>query len=1073
MTSARLLLRNLTFRWRSHLATAAGVAVASAVLVGALAVGDSVRASLRSLALARIAGVSLAVETPGRTFREELAAIGTELDTAAAPALHLAAVASTDDERVVPDLQLWGVDARFAALAPGWTTERDGLWIGEALADALDADLGDELVLRIEKPTALPREAPLSGDEEATIAAALAVEGIVPDSGLGRFSLVANHAAPRNAFVSLGWLQSHVGLPGRANVLLLGPGPSLEQAQAALRRAFEPDDAMVEIRELDAAVEVRSSRVFLEAPVVAAVDRAADSALRGDLFTYFVNELRVGENATPYSIVAGVEPGPPLNLVPADLAADEIVINDWLADDLSTKVGDRLEMKYFVLGPAGALVERQEHFRVRSVVPLAGPAADASLLPDFPGLTDKENCRDWEPGIPFDAGRIRNADEAYWDAHRGTPKAFVSLAAAKRMWANRFGDRTAVRLVSGSLEEWRRAIRDELDPASIGLVFRPIREQALVAGAPAVDFGGLFLGFSFVLLASALLLAGMLFSLATERRARESGTLLASGWEPFRVRRMLLLEGACVAVVGALAGAPAGVWYARGVLAWVAEEWRSAVALPELAVVVSPTSVAIGAGVAALCAVLAQAWTLWRRSTATARELLAYDPSDIRVDGRRSRFGLILPVITLVGALVVSTVSASGGAGLRALGFFVAGALLFTSVLTGLHLLLAPGTGAPPSSVSALAWRNASRRRGRTLGTVALLAGGTFLVVAVGANRHDAREATGLQSGTGGFALFGSSSVPLEVDPLSVLDADERGAARAVPLRVRDGDDASCLNLNQARRPTLLGVDPALFSRRFTFTQEAERGAGWAQLATSGEVVPAIGDEGTVTWGLKKQVGDELVLPDSQGRPVRIRIVGIIANALIQGALVIDDARFTRLFPDESGHRRLLVDAPAAELPRLRSALLEAWGDRGLVIEPAWRRLARFLEVENTYLGMFQALGALGLLLGCAGLGVVLLRNVLERRSELAILRATGFDAALVQRLVFAEHAAIAVAGVLAGGLAGLLAVTPALLGAGAAMPLKALATTLAGVLLAGLGVTWLATRAALRAPLLAALHDE
>ena len=54
-------------------------------------------------------------------------------------------------------------------------------------------------------------------------------------------------------------------------------------------------------------------------------------------------------------------------------------------------------------------------------------------------------------------------------------------------------------------------------------------------------------------------------------------------------------------------------------------------------------------------------------------------------------------------------------------------------------------------------------------------------------------------------------------------------------------------------------------------------------------------------------------------------------------------------------------------------------------------RLARFHRVENTYLSTFQTLGGLGLLLGTVGLATVLLRNVLERRRELALLAAVGY----------------------------------------------------------------------------------
>ena len=65
--------------------------------------------------------------------------------------------------------------------------------------------------------------------------------------------------------------------------------------------------------------------------------------------------------------------------------------------------------------------------------------------------------------------------------------------------------------------------------------------------------------------------------------------------------------------------------------------------------------------------------------------------------------------------------------------------------------------------------------------------------------------------------------------------------------------------------------------------------------------------------------------------------------------------------------------------------------DVGLELTPAAQRLAQFNAVQNTYLGTFQVLGGLGLLLGSVGLGIVVLRNVLERRGELAVLLAVGF----------------------------------------------------------------------------------
>ena len=129
--------------------------------------------------------------------------------------------------------------------------------------------------------------------------------------------------------------------------------------------------------------------------------------------------------------------------------------------------------------------------------------------------------------------------------------------------------------------------------------------------------------------------------------------------------------------------------------------------------------------------------------------------------------------------------------------------------------------------------------------------------------------------------------------------------------------------------------------------------------------------------------------------------------------------------------------------------------------------------MENTYLSIFALLGGLGLLLGSVGLGVVVLRNVLERRGELALLRAVGFGIGTLHRLVFSEHLLLLALGLLAGVLSALIAVLPALRAPGADVPILSLALTLLAVLLSGFVWTWGATTLALRGPLLKALRNE
>jgi putative ABC transport system permease protein len=311
------------------------------------------------------------------------------------------------------------------------------------------------------------------------------------------------------------------------------------------------------------------------------------------------------------------------------------------------------------------------------------------------------------------------------------------------------------------------------------------------------------------------------------------------------------------------------------------------------------------------------------------------------------------------------------------------------------------------------------------------------------------------------------------------LGAEELAGVRVVPLRVRAGDEASCLNLNRAQRPRLLGVKPELLAGRFTFASAAkglDRRKGWELLRREQSPiaeVPAIGDANSIQWALGKKIGDTIDYTDEQGRAFKVRLVGAVANSILQGSLLIDEAEFTRRFPGESGYRMFLMDAPSNSVAQVSVTLSGALQDVGLELTPAPERLEEFNTVQNTYLGTFQVLGGLGLLLGSAGLGVVVLRNVLERRGELGLLLAVGFRRRALRRLVLAEHGALLGLGLAIGIAAALVAVLPAVLSPGTRLPCASLGLTLAAVLLNGLLWTWLATGFALRGNLLAALRNE
>jgi putative ABC transport system permease protein len=124
-------------------------------------------------------------------------------------------------------------------------------------------------------------------------------------------------------------------------------------------------------------------------------------------------------------------------------------------------------------------------------------------------------------------------------------------------------------------------------------------------------------------------------------------------------------------------------------------------------------------------------------------------------------------------------------------------------------------------------------------------------------------------------------------------------------------------------------------------------------------------------------------------------------------------------------------------------------------------------------LSTFQTLGGLGLLVGTLGLAAVVLRNVLERRRELALLGAVGYHTAHLFTIVVAENLLLLAWGLAIGTACALVAIAPTAFERGGRLPLTSSGWLLLAVFAAGLLSSIVATRAALRTPLLAALRSE
>jgi hypothetical protein len=360
------------------------------------------------------------------------------------------------------------------------------------------------------------------------------------------------------------------------------------------------------------------------------------------------------------------------------------------------------------------------------------------------------------------------------------------------------------------------------------------------------------------------------------------------------------------------------------------------------------------------------------------------------------------------------------------------------------------------------------------------VAAAVFLLVSVEAFRRSETASTDRQSGTGGFTLIAESALPMIHDPtaldgrealgLTTSGPDPLDGVTLTPLRLRPGDDASCLNLYQPTRPRVVGVPKSFVEAgRFQFASGA-----WTELAPPGPdgIVPAIADATSLQYVLHAGVGDVIEIDTDTSRPHRLRIVGALRDSVLQGELMIAEEAFRAIFPDVAGYRMLLVDVAPARAADVTRALEERLEPYGLDVQDTAQRLAAYHRVENTYLSTFQALGGLGLVLGVVGLAAVIARNVLERRRELALLAASGYTGRDLGRVVAGEQLGLLAAGLVIGLAAALVAIAPVLVARGGRLPALSF-VWLALVALAGVVSTMWATRQVRRLPIVASLRSE
>jgi putative ABC transport system permease protein len=213
----------------------------------------------------------------------------------------------------------------------------------------------------------------------------------------------------------------------------------------------------------------------------------------------------------------------------------------------------------------------------------------------------------------------------------------------------------------------------------------------------------------------------------------------------------------------------------------------------------------------------------------------------------------------------------------------------------------------------------------------------------------------------------------------------------------------------------------------------------------------------------------------------RFTVIGVISSrvSLLRGVF-IGEQPFADLYGGgEVTTFYVQTDADAGDVA---DGIESALRTRGVQAEAIDDMLEDMQSSAVSFFTLIQGFMALGLVVGIAALGVISFRSVVERRQQIGMLRAIGFDQRMVGVAFVVESLVVAAIGVLSGAALALLLSYNLVMGGGFGdstqfdrfvVPWGYVAFFVVAALVAAALMTWIPARQASRVPIAEALRYE
>jgi putative ABC transport system permease protein len=165
------------------------------------------------------------------------------------------------------------------------------------------------------------------------------------------------------------------------------------------------------------------------------------------------------------------------------------------------------------------------------------------------------------------------------------------------------------------------------------------------------------------------------------------------------------------------------------------------------------------------------------------------------------------------------------------------------------------------------------------------------------------------------------------------------------------------------------------------------------------------------------KAGDSMTLRDPlSGATRQLKVAAISKASFGNDSVMVSLDGLRQLYgPRVVANRLFVATAPSVDPDALSTRINAQFLANGADAKSFRSFVAENLSGQQSFFRLMQGYLALGLIVGIAGLGVVMVRAVRERRRQVGVLRAIGFPAKAVRRAFVAESAFVALEGIALG----------------------------------------------------------